>query len=268
MYKKISLLFSLLLPIYLFSAQIVPYNPAKHKEAVTGIVFQDPHKLFADSGFLNKIGYSFAGFGLATGLAGRQISNAIGRKALYGIAAGWALVSGCFLLDNAFDFSKRKKNELENLLNDSKKTKRVLLNDKKQVAGFTGTFVGREQSIEALRKQCTDTGQAVTMTDQQFEQCFPGLKKTEQECKKILTIEWLAVDRACRSKGYGTLLINDRVAEAKKEGIPYADLNVANTNKGAKRLYEKLGFVPLNPQSIAFLLLGITQLRKSLEDQV
>ena len=266
MLKKSSFLFSLLLPISLFSIQIVDYKP-EYKDAVTKIVFQDPNKLFADSVFFNRIGYLFAGFGLVSGLVGTQISNNIGRKSLYGVAAGYVLASGYVLLDNTFDFSSRKKNELEKILNDAQKKKSVLLDDEGNVIGFRETFIGKEKSIEALRKKCEEVGKPMTLTDEQCKQFFPAFKVTEAECKKILMIESVAVSRVCRGKGYGALLINDSIESAKKEGVSYADLNVANNNKGAKKLYEKLGFVLIDQQPMAFRIMGVFQLRKSLDEQ-
>lgn len=267
MLKKSSFLFSFLLPISLFSIQIVDYKP-KYKKAVTRIVFQDPNKMFADSAFLNRIGFLLSGYGLAVGLVGRQVSNNIGRKAIYGVATGYALASGYVLLDNAFDFSNRKKKELEKLLNDSQKKKSVLLGDKGNVIGIIGTFISREQSIEALRRRCEEAGKPMTLTDEQCKQFLPAFKTTEAECKKVLMIEWVAVSRDYRGKGYGTLLINDSIDSAKKESVSYADLNVANSNKGAKKLYEKLGFVLMDPQSAIFKIMGVSQFRKPLNEQV
>lgn len=99
-------------------------------------------------------------------------------------------------------------------------------------------YNGREQSIAGLRKEFEKAGQTLKLTDDQIKQVFPTVKATEAECKKILTIEGVAVSRDHRGKGYGT-----------------------------QKLYERLGFVPVESQPLILKLVGANQLRKSLKDQ-
>lgn len=267
MFKKVSLLFSLLLPISLFSGEIVEYNSAEYKDAITKIAFQDTDKLFLGSIFFKKLGCFCAGSSLFSGLIGYQISNNVGRNALYAGAAGWALVSGLSLLESRFDCLKINKNTLEAMLNDSKKNKDILIVNK-EVAGFITTFMDTEESIEGLKEKWAASGQPLTATDEQYKKLLPGYKMKKSECGKFFKIEWLAVDKAHRRKGHGKQLINNSLKRAQEENVSYAEIDVVSNNSNAQRLYEKLGFVVTEPQPLGSGLWGITQLRKSLKDQV
>ena len=264
-FKKISLLLFLVVPISIFSGSIVDYNP-EHKDAIVKIAFQDPNQLFVDSNIFNKVGYSLVAFGLATGLVGSQVSNTFGRSVLYAGAMSWGVLCGFILLDNKFDFTQRKNGEIEKFLQDPLKKKNILVDNKGNVIGFSVTFIAQESSIEKIKKAAKDEGHPMTLSDDQLKAMLPSLKVTNAECKKFLKIECLAVSRDYRGKGYGTQLIRSSINNAKNNNdLSWVELDVANNNTGAKRLYERLEFVATDSQPIAFGLLGVTQLRKSLQ---
>ncbi len=61
--------------------------------------------------------------------------------------------------------------------------------------------------------------------------------------KEVVAIGHIAVQFEVRGKGYGARLMNYVIERAKQTGLPLAGLDVAETNPGAKMLYERLGFI-------------------------
>ena len=59
---------------------------------------------------------------------------------------------------------------------------------------------------------------------------------------------WMAAKESGR--GVGSCLINDCLGRSRKMNVDYVTLNVADKNLGAKRLYEKKGFVYAPVQSL------------------
>lgn len=265
MLKKLILYLSVLVPITLFSAEIIDYK-LEHKKAITAICFQDTNKSFGDFGFFNKIGLGFTSFGIGVGLIGNRLESSIGRNSLYTVAALSSALGVWTLLDNKFDFSGRKKNELEELLNDLNKQKKVLINNSGEVMGMCAYFLTKEKSLidykESLNK---NHGNKILLKDEDLLKCFPNLKKTPEECKMYSVIELIAVAKNKRGNGYGTKLIKDALKCTKEQKSTYAVLNVANGNIGAKKLYERLGFTACNVQPLGFGFMGITQMSKTLD---
>jgi ribosomal protein S18 acetylase RimI-like enzyme len=66
---------------------------------------------------------------------------------------------------------------------------------------------------------------------------------TGQQKKGQLTIESLAVQPAMRGQGIGTKLVETAFDHARDQGLHAVRLEVVNTNRDARRLYERLGFV-------------------------
>jgi len=58
-----------------------------------------------------------------------------------------------------------------------------------------------------------------------------------------LYIEALAVRADCRGRGIGTKLLEQSIAMARERGLREVCLDVADTNTGARRLYERMGFI-------------------------
>ena len=63
------------------------------------------------------------------------------------------------------------------------------------------------------------------------------------EVRSVVGLFSLETDRAWRSRGLGSMLVRSALALAHEEGIGRAYLQVDVRNDGARRLYERLGFV-------------------------
>lgn len=61
--------------------------------------------------------------------------------------------------------------------------------------------------------------------------------------RHVLSINGLAVDPAAQGRGVGRALVEAAVAEAGKRGATKVSLRVLGENPGARRLYERCGFV-------------------------
>jgi ribosomal protein S18 acetylase RimI-like enzyme len=68
-----------------------------------------------------------------------------------------------------------------------------------------------------------------------------------------LRIAMLAVDPAARGSGVGTLLLQAVIDNARREGFTAVVLEVIDTNPGAQRLYERIGFRPVHRMQTAVL---------------
>jgi ribosomal protein S18 acetylase RimI-like enzyme len=64
----------------------------------------------------------------------------------------------------------------------------------------------------------------------------------ETPARSQLRISMLAVDPAARGSGVGTLLLQAVIDHARREGFTAVVLEVIDTNPGAQRLYERIGF--------------------------
>jgi GNAT superfamily N-acetyltransferase len=65
-----------------------------------------------------------------------------------------------------------------------------------------------------------------------------------------LTVGALAVDAPMRGKGVGTRLMEAVFDWARERGFRSMSLEVVDTNPFARRLYERLGFVPIKTQQL------------------
>lgn len=68
-----------------------------------------------------------------------------------------------------------------------------------------------------------------------------------------LLMDGIAVDETLRGQGIGTLLLQGVFDFARAHGYQSVRLDVINTNPGARRLYERMGFVATRTQSVAWL---------------
>jgi ribosomal protein S18 acetylase RimI-like enzyme len=77
-----------------------------------------------------------------------------------------------------------------------------------------------------------------------------------------LWVDFLAVAEGHRGCGIGTSLLHEVFAFAQAEGMQAVRLDVVDTNPGARRLYERLGFVPVSTvrQPLLFRPAGFTAL--------
>lgn len=60
---------------------------------------------------------------------------------------------------------------------------------------------------------------------------------------KIMVLNDLFIDKSARNQGIGTQLIKKTFEIAKDKKIARVDISTANTNIGAQKLYERMGFV-------------------------
>ena len=84
-----------------------------------------------------------------------------------------------------------------------------------------------------------------------------------------LLMDGIGVSPKMRGRGIGTKLLHSLIGYAQKEGYRSVRLDVIDTNPAARRLYERVGFVPVKTEQFAYLkwLLGFgaaTQMEYSL----
>lgn len=68
-----------------------------------------------------------------------------------------------------------------------------------------------------------------------------------------LRMDGIVVDSAMRGKGIGNELLDRLVKYAREQGWHQIRLDVVDSNPGARRLYERKGFVPIRTKSHPFL---------------
>ena len=88
-----------------------------------------------------------------------------------------------------------------------------------------------------------------------------------------LLMDGIGVSPKMRGSGIGTKLLHSLIEYSKTEGYRSIRLDVIDTNPAARRLYERVGFVPVKTEQFACLkwLLGFgaaTQMKYSLNPQV
>ena len=73
-----------------------------------------------------------------------------------------------------------------------------------------------------------------------------------------LLMDGIGVSSNMRGGGIGTKLLHSLIEYAKTEGYQSVRLDVIDTNPAARRLYERVGFVPVKTENFAYLkwLLG------------
>ena len=71
-------------------------------------------------------------------------------------------------------------------------------------------------------------------------------------------MDGIAVHKDYRGLGIGSQLLNGVVNHAREHGFATVRLDVIETNPGAKRLYERSGFIPVRTERFPYLrwLLG------------
>jgi ribosomal protein S18 acetylase RimI-like enzyme len=71
--------------------------------------------------------------------------------------------------------------------------------------------------------------------------------------QKDMYLHTLAVAPAMRGKGVGTLLLNAVFQIAREKGFKSVSLEVVDTNRAARRLYERIGFVATHTHYFPYL---------------
>ncbi|MHB0874602.1 MAG: GNAT family N-acetyltransferase [Anaerolineae bacterium] len=89
------------------------------------------------------------------------------------------------------------------------------------------------------------------------------------EHRNRVHIEALAVRGDYRGRGIGARLIDATADLAREQGISVLSLDVVDTNPGARRLYERLGFVAVRTRRLPFArwsgFTAITEMAKRLQ---
>lgn len=119
------------------------------------------------------------------------------------------------------------------------------------VVGVTGLHYGnsRFSSVKwsTLFKEFGLFGALYRMIIPYFERLTEILKRGE------LRIDTIAVDKSMRGEGVGTLMLNEVFEFAKTNGFESIRLEVVDTNQGARKLYERMGFVATRTIKTGFL---------------
>jgi len=68
-----------------------------------------------------------------------------------------------------------------------------------------------------------------------------------------LIMDGIAVDSTCREMGIGTRLLSRMIDYGRSQGYETIRLDVIDTNAGARRLYERLGFVGTHTEEFEIL---------------
>ncbi|MCG8376693.1 MAG: GNAT family N-acetyltransferase [Chlorobiales bacterium] len=68
-----------------------------------------------------------------------------------------------------------------------------------------------------------------------------------------LLMDGIAVHRDYRGKGIGRRLLEELAVYAREEGYDRLRLDVIDTNSGARKLYERVGFKPIRTERFAYL---------------
>lgn len=72
----------------------------------------------------------------------------------------------------------------------------------------------------------------------------------------VLSVNGLAVAKAARGRGIGSILLNAATEEAKRRGARKISLHVHGTNLPARRLYERHGYVVEGTHPHEFVIEG------------
>ncbi len=75
----------------------------------------------------------------------------------------------------------------------------------------------------------------------------------QRERKGVLLLDDIAVHSSMRGKGIGTRLLQAVFDLARSSGFGSVRLVVVDTNPDARRLYERLGFVPIQTRKYTYL---------------
>lgn len=84
-----------------------------------------------------------------------------------------------------------------------------------------------------------------------------ALLERKQSAGQLL-MDGIGVSPKMRGRGIGTKLLHSLMEYAKKEGYRSVRLDVIDTNPAARRLYERVGFIPVKTKKFTYLkwLLG------------
>jgi ribosomal protein S18 acetylase RimI-like enzyme len=120
-------------------------------------------------------------------------------------------------------------------------------------AGFGASLLpvpGADETAELFRCSACDPDNIlrIALIEDEFAGFCLGAIETHGDdlvAAPFLTIQFLAVCKARQGSGVGAALIRDMEACAAQRGIHTIDILVWENNTGARKLYSKLGYIPL-----------------------
>ena len=128
--------------------------------------------------------------------------------------------------------------DLMNLINS-------LVKERSDIAKITQVTLRKErewlsESLQSIRKKCK------ILILAELEGKIVGsceISRDKYEVSQHVGTLGIAITREARGIGIGTTLINEAMKEANKIGIKLVKLYVFDSNKRARELYERIGFV-------------------------
>ena len=114
--------------------------------------------------------------------------------------------------------------------------------------GFTYSSETSELDLQNIENEYFKTGGTfIIIEDKELNLIATGaLKKLQHDKYKIRK---MYVRQNYRSKGYGALILNNLIQEAKKRSAKQILLETSTKMEAAVKLYEKRGFVPTNEKA-------------------
>jgi ribosomal protein S18 acetylase RimI-like enzyme len=103
---------------------------------------------------------------------------------------------------------------------------------------------GSKQHIQYCREQFEQRGR-VTILVAILDEVLVGKAHVHFDDGEAATIEAVAVVPEMQRRGIGTALIRSAEAVAAEHGYEAVQLGVEDSNPGARRLYERLGYRPV-----------------------
>ena len=160
-------------------------------------------------------------------------------------------------------FMSEGRKEMEAILNETLKVKKVLI-DSGKVVGFIEFFKTKEMSLESLKRKMESKG--LPFDEKQVSTVMPHLKKTDAECEEFIEIESIVVGKNSRGKGYGRALLKDAEDTIKQlwPTIKIIQLNVNEQNPVARKLYESEEFAVSSNQPAHLVMMKVVEYTKEL----
>ena len=115
-----------------------------------------------------------------------------------------------------------------------------------KVVGMSSSFSGvqhREFSEEPLKKAASRSAVRMKIVRTLFSPLWRILESIPND---DFYIQGIAVEPKLRGEGIGSILMNDLESRARSNGSMRLSLDVSAKNKGAQKLYEKLGMAVLS----------------------
>ena len=98
-----------------------------------------------------------------------------------------------------------------------------------------------------IRESYGNTERVYIVKEKSFNENILGFIALQfQEAEHRVVIRLIAIDKLHRGKGYGQVMMDWLIREAKAKGFHRIQVGTQNANTGALHLYEKNGFRPLS----------------------